>query len=249
METLTTVIVDDSQRDAEHLITTIHNNFPQINILGQLPISFQSLTKIDQLTPDLVFFDSSGQNHSGINVLQNWTACASKNVILTVPKNDNKVEKLDIPVSFVLSKPICISALSEVIQKFKYNDSFHSLKAELQLLRKKVKACLFPLIAIPTMNGLECIDAKEVVYIEAADNYAIFYLSGGEHIVSSQSLRKVEKKLSYLPFIRIHRSFLVNQNHIRKYIKGDGGQVMMSNSIYLNVARNRKDELIFKLTN
>jgi two-component system LytT family response regulator len=63
----------------------------------------------------------------------------------------------------------------------------------------------------------------------------------------SRTLKDVENSLPHPPFLRIHHSFVVNINHIKEYIRGEGGEVLLSNGDQIRVSRNKKDELLASL--
>ena len=66
---------------------------------------------------------------------------------------------------------------------------------------------------------------------------------GQKHIVS-KTLRLFEEKLQIYHFVRVHNSFVINPNHIKRYVKGDGGYLIMENDVNINVSRSRKDDLL-----
>ena len=45
-------------------------------------------------------------------------------------------------------------------------------------------------------------------------------------------------------FLRIHNSYIINKNFAEKYIRGDGGQVVLSNGVILDVAKRKKSEFL-----
>ena len=99
-------------------------------------------------------------------------------------------------------------------------------------------------LAIPTMEGLLFIGLQEIVYCEGDDKYTRIYLADKKTIVSSRTLGVFEELLSAYSFFRIHKSYLINLNHLKKYLRGEGGQVIMANGSTLDVARRKKDDLL-----
>jgi len=94
------------------------------------------------------------------------------------------------------------------------------------------------------MEGLQFVEIAGIVYLEAESNYTFIHLQPASRITVSKTLKDFEELLPAHTFIRIHHSFLINKNHIRKYLKGEGGQVLMSNGKMLDVARRKKDEFM-----
>jgi len=94
------------------------------------------------------------------------------------------------------------------------------------------------------MEGLQFIPTEEIIYLEANSNYTTFFLTGNRKITATKTLKDFEEILSASIFIRIHHSHLINKNGVEKYIRGDGGQVVMKNGVILDVARRKKDEFM-----
>ena len=102
-------------------------------------------------------------------------------------------------------------------------------------------------IALPTMEGLQMIAVESIVVCEADDNYTTLILKNNKKIVVSCTLKVIEELLEDHSFIRVHRSFVVNLQEIEKYVKGDGGYLVMSDGSEILISRNKKEELLKKL--
>ncbi|HNF82001.1 MAG TPA: LytTR family DNA-binding domain-containing protein, partial [Cyclobacteriaceae bacterium] len=77
---------------------------------------------------------------------------------------------------------------------------------------------------------------------ESDSNYTIFFLSDGQKIIVSKTLKDVEEILDGSDFFRIHASYLINMKHVTKFTRGDGGYVVMSNNQHITVSRKKKDD-------
>ncbi|GAA4467783.1 hypothetical protein GCM10023189_52060 [Nibrella saemangeumensis] len=99
-------------------------------------------------------------------------------------------------------------------------------------------------IAISTLEGYELVQATDIIRCESDSNYTTIYLKGNTKIVASKTLKDIEELLEEHSFFRVHHSHLVNLNEINKYVKGDGGYLVMSDQSTVNVARSRKDALL-----
>jgi two-component system LytT family response regulator len=104
-------------------------------------------------------------------------------------------------------------------------------------------------LALPTNLGISFVKVSEVLYCKASGNYTEIFLIGGKKYLITRQIGKYEQMLRNYDFLRIHNSFLVNVNQIRNYIKGDGGWVVMSDNVSLNVARRRKKSFIKYMEN
>jgi two-component system LytT family response regulator len=97
------------------------------------------------------------------------------------------------------------------------------------------------------MEGLQMIPIETIVSCESDDNYTNIKLKNGKKLLVTRSLKEIEESLEQHSFIRVHRSYLVNLNEIEKYIKGEGGYLVMSDGTSIDVARNKKEVLLKKL--
>ena len=99
-------------------------------------------------------------------------------------------------------------------------------------------------LAIPTLEGLLFFDINDIIHLEANSNYTIIHLSNKTKITASKTLKEFEELLPENIFFRTHHSYLINLNYIKKYIKGDGGQIELQNGTFIDVSRRKKDEFL-----
>jgi len=99
-------------------------------------------------------------------------------------------------------------------------------------------------LALSASDGITFVKMSDILRVEANGRYAKFYLLNKDTIVVSKTLGDFEDILSANQFFRIHDSSIINLNHIKKYIRGDGGTVVLSDNTELDVARRRKDDFV-----
>jgi two-component system LytT family response regulator len=113
-----------------------------------------------------------------------------------------------------------------------------------QLANKNV---LHQSIALPTMEGLVFVKTADIIRCEANGSYTKFFLQNKETILVSRTLKEIEEILPGNEFFRIHESHIINLSCLKKYIKGDGGQVVLNDGSVLDVARRRKNNFLEKI--
>lgn len=106
---------------------------------------------------------------------------------------------------------------------------------------KKMKLC------IPSIKGMKIIEIPDIIYCEASSNYTNFHLINGNNLCSSKPIFEYETLLDDCDFVRVHKSFLVNLEHIKEYVKGEGGSVIMTNNHEVEVSRRKKELLINRM--
>ncbi|MEO1259007.1 MAG: LytTR family DNA-binding domain-containing protein [Bacteroidota bacterium] len=102
-------------------------------------------------------------------------------------------------------------------------------------------------IALPQNGGYQLSDVRNVLYCESDGNYSKVYLKGGGRHVACRKLKDIEALLPTEYFVRIHHCYLVNLMHVKKYHKGDGGQVELTNGLRLDVSRRKKADFMARL--
>jgi len=99
-------------------------------------------------------------------------------------------------------------------------------------------------LAVPTMEGLLFIKTDSIIYCESGDKYTKIFQTDKKMILASRTLGEFEDLLQPEGFARIHHSLLINIKHLKRYVKGEGGQVIMDDGTALNVSRRKKDDLL-----
>jgi two-component system LytT family response regulator len=102
-------------------------------------------------------------------------------------------------------------------------------------------------VALPTMQGLELVEINSIISCSANNNYTEFFLRDKKKILVSRTLKETEEMLEDYAFMRVHHSYIVNLNEITRYIKGEGGYVIMTDGSTVDVSRSRKELLMQKL--
>lgn len=105
-----------------------------------------------------------------------------------------------------------------------------------------------PKIAIRTYLGIKIISLSEIVYCKGDGRYTWIYLINGDSLISAKVLKIYEELLSDLPFVRIHKSCLINLGYVKSYDKRNGGNIIMENNHNLPVAKRRKKEFVERIS-
>jgi two-component system, LytTR family, response regulator len=143
-----------------------------------------------------------------------------------------------------LVKPVEIDDLKAAIAKAEANNETRNGQLQLELLLEHLNKKQPKRITIPTSDGLHFIHIDNIVYLEASNNYTQIYLATDQKFLVSRTLKEFEEMLPADPFVRIHHSIIVNKHYVEKYIRGDGGQVVMRHGRVLDVSKRRKTEFL-----
>ncbi len=99
-------------------------------------------------------------------------------------------------------------------------------------------------LSVPTLSGFEMVNLNDILYLEADNSYTTFHLANEKPFVSAKSIGFYEEELEEDPFLRVHKSFIVNLNKIKSYIKADNGYIILTNGQPVRVSKSRKEELL-----
>jgi two-component system LytT family response regulator len=145
-----------------------------------------------------------------------------------------------------MTKPIDLNELMAAINKIEEQRQLPMIE-QFQMLLKQIqnKERQFNKIAVPTTEGFELVLADQVVRCEADNQCTHLILKNKNKITACRTLKEMEEQLHDYPFfVRVHHSYVVNMNEVTKYIRGEGGYLVMSDGSTVNVSRSRKEALL-----
>ena len=238
---LKTIIVEDEQTSREVLKNYLLKYCPTVEVVGEASNIDEALVLIRNNDLDLVFLDVEMPYGSGFDLLDKLDKTDFEVVFVTA-YNQYAIEALNQHASYYLLKPISID---ELIKAVDYVTKIRIKENELQnsVLVPKVNPTNHK-ITIPTQDGFEVLQMKDIIYCKADDNYTHLYLSNNQKKLVSKTLKYFEDILKESGFARIHKSFLVNVAYIASYKKGKGGTVYLSTGKELSVSASKKAELL-----
>ncbi len=243
---LTALIVDDDPFSCFHLQDLIQHKTSGLEILAVCKNAEQAMEAIQQLKPDIVFLDvEMPDSLSGFELLKMLPAINFE-VIFTTAHEHYAIRAIRCSALDYLVKPVEQTSLQEAISRVRQKKltMTHPSLRKLEMVRQEIGKTKFENLAVPTMEGLLFIDTAEIIYCEGEDKYTRIITTSDRTIMASQNLGNFEEILLPYQFFRIHKSYLVNLNHMKKYLRGEGGQVIMTNEKVLDVSRRKKEELL-----
>lgn len=246
LTTLTAIIVDDDSFSCYHLQDIINHKTTDVEVIAICHNAEEAFTKIIELAPDMVFLDvEMPGGMDGFELLKKFPVINFE-IIFTTAHDHYAIRAIRISALDYLVKPIETTALQEAISraKEKKQNSKDATQRFLEIIGKNTGAERLEHLAVPTMEGLQFVGLNDIIYCEGDGKYTKILMKEKKMIMSSRTLGDFEELLSLYHFFRIHKSYLVNLNHLKKYLRGEGGQVIMEENITLDVSRRKKEELL-----
>ena len=241
------VIIDDEIKSAENLKILLTDFCEGVTVTAICQNIKDGVASFKNDIPDVVFLDINLQRETGFDLFQHFDKVHFE-VIFTTAYSEFAIKAFRYSALDYLLKPIDIKELQEAVNKVGQRIT-GNLNNRLMHLFKDLKSPTqdFLKLALPTLEGLIFIKVDEIIYCEASSNYTTFFLTGGRKYVVSKTLREYDDLLSERDFFRIHNSYLVNIKAIKKYIKGDGGYVILENDVSLDVSKRKKEAFLQKM--
>lgn len=241
---LKAIIIDDEPKGRQALRQKLLEYCPQVQLLAEAASGLEGIQVIGQYRPDLVFLDIEMPNMSGFDML-NKIGEKHFHVIFTTAYDQYAIKAIRYAAFDYLLKPVDIEELKTAVGNIAALPAADTPKqvALLQQNMQQPKKHLHKL-AIPTSDSLLFFDINTIIYLEASSNYTNIYFTDGTKIIASRTLKDFEELLPGEVFFRPHHSYIINLNFIKRYIRGDGGQVEMQNGSYIDVSRRKKEDFL-----
>jgi two-component system, LytTR family, response regulator len=221
-----------------------------ISIIGECENGEEGIKMLAEKEPDIVFLDVEMPRMNGFTMLQQLPY-KNFEVIFITAYDHYAIKAIKFSALDYLVKPVEIADLKEAVEKVAQkrkssagNERLETLLHNLVNDKKELQR-----IAIPSIEGLQFVETSDIIYLEASSNYTCFHLTNLTKIIVAKTLKDFEELLPASVFMRIHHSYIINKNLVTKYIKGEGGQVVMVNDKVLDVARRKKEEFMRAMGN
>ena len=242
-----TIIIDDERHSCDALKMLLGKCCPQIEVKAICNSAKDGLQKINELNPDLIFLDIEMPHMNGFQMLEQLSKIDFE-IIFTTSYDQYAIKAFKFSALDYLLKPVDREELEKAIQKVskKINPP---VSQQLEILLQKINQPTIAVqrIALPTMQGLEFVLVNSIIYCSSSNNYTEFFLKDKKKILVSRTLKETEDMLTDHAFLRVHNSHIVNLNAITKYVKGEGGYLIMEDGSTIDVSRSRKELLMQRL--
>jgi two-component system LytT family response regulator len=242
-----TLLIDDeisSQKILQHLL---EKNVPDVEILGVAGSVKEGIDAVNTLKPDLVFLDISMPDGDGFEVLEK-VEYRDFSVVFSTAYDEYAIRAFDVSALHYILKPVQAKDLIEAVNRYKAtkNDDFDK---KLEIFAKVINKEQPSKLILPTSSGLNIIDIEDIMRCESSNNYTTFFMTDKTKIIVSKSIQVYEHLLSQSHFCRLHNKHIVNLKFIKKYVKGRGGYVILTDGSQVDVSEGRKKEFLQKLQN
>ena len=244
MEPIKAILIDDERSSLENLEQKIREFCPELKIIAVVEQPTEAIFLIRHHKPDVIFLDIEMPHLNGFRMLDELGDYAAE-IVFTTAYNHYAIEAIRISAFDYLMKPVAINDLKETVGRLAKQFS-KATQQRLDVLRQSLNktGSQDQKIAVPTWEGLEFILIKNVIRIESSSNYSRLFFANGESLLVTKQLKEFEELLVPYRFCRVHNIHLINLNYVKKYIRGEGGSVIMENGDEIDVSRRKKDDFL-----
>lgn len=239
------ILIDDETDAREALRIEIEKYCPEVALLGVYQSPEEGLAAIQVLQPDLVFLDVQMPQMSGFDLLQQLTPLSFE-VIFVTAHDQYAIKAIRFSALDYLLKPVDVDDLIHAVDKAQKRlqqknsaSQYQSVLNNIQYRARKIER-----LAVPTLEGIEFFETDDIIYCQADGNYTRLFLKDSPSKLISKNLKDFENLLTASGFCRVHHSSLINMKHIRKYVKGEGGYVILTNDYHVDISRRKKEEFL-----
>lgn len=241
---LKAILVDDELPSLQNLEQKIREFCPDIEVVATIQKPELAIQMINSQKIDVLFLDIEMPRMNGFKMLE-MIPEKKFDIIFTTAYNHYAIDAIRISAFDYLLKPINVSELQSTVNRLFANKASYT-QQRLDILHKNLGGTYSQSdrISINTTDGIEFYKIEDIIFVESSSNYSRLHIEGGKSLLVTRLLKEFEELLTPYGFFRVHHSFLINLSHLKKYIRGDGGQVVLTNGATLDVSRRRKDEFI-----
>lgn len=235
MQTFKTIIIDDEENSRSNTRAMLENYCPEIEIIAEAGSGIEGKKLIQELKPQVVFCDINMPGMTGLEMIDGLVHRDFCLIFLTA-YSEHGINAVKAGAIDYLLKPLLLSELQGAVKKVvQYYEQKGGTPNPAATNDKN-------LVLINHSKGFTLIDYKDIVWLEASDNYTNLFLNNGKKIVASKTLKEFEAILPTNVFFRIHRSSLINIDFIKEYSNAEGGTIIMTDGTSIQVSKARSQE-------
>lgn len=237
-----TLLIDDETAALEMLQWLLETYCPDVEVVAACTSGEEGLNAVMKHRPDLVFLDIDMPGMNGFDMLEKIEKPAFQ-VVFTTAHDQYAVRAFNYAALHYLLKPIDPDMLVATLDRYRSTRQGIS-REQLGILIENLSQQPKPVerIALSSGDGLVFVKTADIAYCRADSNYTHVIMADGRKITVARTLKELDETLAGSDFARVHASYLVNINHIQKYVKGDGGYIVMPDAAEISISRSKRDE-------
>jgi len=243
-EKIRSIIIEDEHSAAEVLGSYLKKYCPQVEVAGVAGDAREAVTMLHEIKPQLVFLDVELPFGNAFDILEQSRDLYFETIFVTA-YSEYSLKALNQSAAYYLLKPLSIEelilAVSKVHEHIRKQEIFDRNTVVLDNFREQHPEKRQ--VIVPTMEGFELIRMEEIIRLQGNGNFTDIYLAGGTKKMACRFLKHYAEILPY-PFVRVHKSHVININFVKSYHKSYGGYVVLSDNSEVFISANYKSRFL-----
>ncbi len=234
------IVVDDIEKFRCNLIQDLNDFCPNIEIVGTAEGVISAAKEIKAKKPDVVFLDIQINEGTAFDLLEILGDVDFK-IIFTTASDEYAIKAFKLSAIDYLLKPIDIDELKSAVSKLSSinRDDYQLLTSNIKEIKKSNKR-----LALHSQDKIEIVEVGNIIRCESNINYTNFFFENGKTMLVTKTLKEFDKILSDFGFYRVHQSHLINIDHLKEYIKIDGGYLKMKDGSSVPISTRKKSSVL-----
>ncbi|MFD2561235.1 LytR/AlgR family response regulator transcription factor [Aquimarina rubra] len=240
------IIIDDEKKARQLLTIALQEYCPQVTEIHEAKDLLSGVAMIKKHQPQIVFLDIEMPEHSGLQIMEFLDEKdLTFEIIFTTAYSEYAIEAFQFSAIDYLLKPLRPQQIREAVAKAEKVIGKTQIYNRLQELSTIFKNNNFSKVALPVADGVLFLALDEIICLKADGMYTIVYAVSNDEILISKPLKHFSEIMVQRPnFYRPHRSYIINVNHVKKYVKQDGGYILMENDITVSITKEKREEFL-----
>ena len=240
-----TVIIDDEAKSRAALRNLLTTYCTGVDVIAEADGVHQGIEVIHENKPDVLFLDIRMRDGSGFDLLQQLEKIDFQVIFITA-FDEFAIRAFKFSAIDYLLKPIDVEELENAVRRAKERIELQST-SNTSLIQNLLKFNQSrPKITISTDDAIEFVPVDQIIRLESDGGYTCIHCLNGVKLTASKNLKVFDEILSEYEFIRVHYSHVISVNYVERFVKRDGGYLVMSNGDQVPVSRRRKEAFIQK---
>jgi len=216
MRTLKVLVVDDEQPARDEL-NFLLRKYPNLEIVGEAESGLMAIDKVKELKPDVVFMDIEMRSLNGCEAAQRILSKEGPPLIVfATAYNTHAIEAFEMGAVDYILKPFDESRINNSIERIQRliekSTEWSNAVEQVRLIINKEKLKIKK-IGLEKNGRIVMVKFSDIIFAEANDKTVAVTTSQGKMLFPG-NLSELESRLSAPPFLRVHRSFLVNLEQV-----------------------------------
>jgi two-component system LytT family response regulator len=241
---LRTLIIDDEEHMRDTLGKMLARYCPRVEVVGTAAGLASGKKAIENLNPGLVLLDVQLTDGTGFDLLKSLSSISFQVIFITA-YDKYAIDAFKFSAIDYLLKPINPEQLSDAVERAQLVVNDH-LRLQMHALDENLKSGNQhdKKIILKTLDNVYLIELRHIISCESDSCYTTVHTTAGDRIMVAKTLKDYEGLLAGCGFYRVHKSFLINLSHIKRFEKQDGGSIVLTNELKIPVASRKREEIL-----